>query len=190
VLTRELVPGDVVLLRTGDVAPADLRLIRAEALAFDRSVLTGIAAGAGSVEPDPEGAGLPNATRLPTRVRRGRGRGEGVVVATGLTTSRAHLAGARRPRAPPFAASTRDGPSGPDLAGGGDRADRHRGNAGLLAREPGRQERAGRSLGGDRGHPEEPPALVAVVLGLGAYRLLRMKVSSGVSRQETLARST
>jgi P-type Ca2+ transporter type 2C len=39
--TRDLVPGDLVLLRTGDVVPADLRLVRAEALSFDRSVLTG-----------------------------------------------------------------------------------------------------------------------------------------------------
>jgi Ca2+-transporting ATPase len=35
-----LVPGDVVLLRVGDVAPADLRLVRTEGLAFDRSMLT------------------------------------------------------------------------------------------------------------------------------------------------------
>src|SRR5512140_164849 len=38
---RELVPGDVVLLRTGDVVPADLRLFRVEAMSFDRSALTG-----------------------------------------------------------------------------------------------------------------------------------------------------
>src|SRR5689334_18237296 len=36
-----LVPGDVVLIRVGDVVPADLRLIRAERLSIDRSVLTG-----------------------------------------------------------------------------------------------------------------------------------------------------
>jgi Mg2+-importing ATPase len=37
----ELVPGDVVRLSVGDVVPADLRLLRAEGLECDESVLTG-----------------------------------------------------------------------------------------------------------------------------------------------------
>ena len=36
-----LVPGDVVQLSVGDVVPADLRLLRADALECDESVLTG-----------------------------------------------------------------------------------------------------------------------------------------------------
>ncbi len=36
-----LVAGDVVLLRTGDVVPADLRLWRTDGLLLDRSILTG-----------------------------------------------------------------------------------------------------------------------------------------------------
>ena len=36
-----LVPGDVVMLKTGDLVPADARLIRAESLAVDESSLTG-----------------------------------------------------------------------------------------------------------------------------------------------------
>jgi Mg2+-importing ATPase len=37
----ELVPGDVVLLRTGDLVPADLRLLEARELECDEAVLTG-----------------------------------------------------------------------------------------------------------------------------------------------------
>jgi len=38
---RDLVPGDVVVLRTGDVVPADCRIIAAEGLETDESSLTG-----------------------------------------------------------------------------------------------------------------------------------------------------
>ena len=38
---RDVVPGDVVLLRGGDVVPADLRVARCHALTIDRSILTG-----------------------------------------------------------------------------------------------------------------------------------------------------
>ena len=37
----ELVPGDVIILRTGDLVPADARLISCESLAADESSLTG-----------------------------------------------------------------------------------------------------------------------------------------------------
>src|SRR5437773_781820 len=37
----ELVPGDLVLLRAGDVVPADLRVVAAGGLLIDRSALTG-----------------------------------------------------------------------------------------------------------------------------------------------------
>ena len=54
---RELVPGDVVLIRTGDVVPADLRLASAVGLAVDRSVLTGESVPeSASTAPDPPGA--------------------------------------------------------------------------------------------------------------------------------------
>lgn len=38
---EELVPGDIILLKTGDLVPADARLIRSESLAVDESSLTG-----------------------------------------------------------------------------------------------------------------------------------------------------
>ncbi|KFI31785.1 carbonate dehydratase [Haematobacter massiliensis] len=39
--TRDLVPGDVVLLEAGDQVPADLRLMRARHLVIDEAILTG-----------------------------------------------------------------------------------------------------------------------------------------------------
>jgi P-type Ca2+ transporter type 2C len=86
--TRDIVPGDIVLLRTGDVVPADLRLIKSEALTFDRSVLTGESLPErASVEPDAADAILADRLSIGfagTAVVGGRG--EGVVIATGLDT--------------------------------------------------------------------------------------------------------
>lgn len=39
--TRDLVPGDIVILETGDIVPADLRLIESSNLQVDESSLTG-----------------------------------------------------------------------------------------------------------------------------------------------------
>ena len=188
--TRELVPGDVVLLRVGDVVPADLRLVRADALAFDRSVLTGESLPeAASVEPDPEGAALADRRCIAyggTAVVGGRG--EGVVIATGLRTEFGRisqaLAGRERRRSP--------------LQREMDRLVRILlvvaigliaivVTAGFLrGHEAGKNVLAGVSAA-IAAIPEEPPALVAVVLGLGAYRLLRMKVLvRRLSAQETL----
>jgi P-type Ca2+ transporter type 2C len=188
--TSVLVPGDVVLLRTGDVVPADLRLFRSEAMAFDRSVLTGESLPEpASVEPDPEGAVLAERRSIAyggTAVVGGRG--EGVVIATGLRTEFGRisqaLAGRERRRSP--------------LQREMDRLVRI-----LLVvaialiatvvvlgfwrgHEAGKNVLAGVSAA-IAAIPEEPPALVAVVLGLGAYRLLRMKVLvRRLSAQETL----
>ncbi len=188
--TRDLVPGDLVLLRTGDVVPADLRLIRAEALTFDRSVLTGESLPeSASVEPDPEGTGIADGRCIAyagTAVVGGRG--EGVAVATGLRTQFGRisqaLAGQERRRSP--------------LQRELDRLVRILlvVAIGLIAIVVGlgfmRGQEAGKNLlagvsAAIAAIPEEPPALVAVVLGLGAYRLLRMNVLvRRLSAQETL----
>ena len=174
-----LVPGDVVLLRNGDVVPADLRLWRSDGLLLDRSVLTGESVPEpGRVVPDPAAATLSERGSLAysgTSVVGGRG--EGIVVATGALTEVGRIAGSlgvqERRRSP-------------------------------LQRELDRLVRIlfvvaialivyvtvvgalrGRTLGENllagisaaiAAIPEEPPILLAVILGLGAYRLLKRDV--------------
>jgi len=81
----ELVPGDVVRIGVGDVVPADLRLLEAEGLECDESVLTGESAPAEkNVDPvtNPESPlELPSCAFMGTVVRAGSG--VGVVVQTG-----------------------------------------------------------------------------------------------------------
>lgn len=86
---RELVPGDVVLLRAGDRVPADARLTLAVNLAIDESALTGESA---AVEKTAEPLGAAalglgdrrNMTYAGTLITYGRG--QAVVVATGMAT--------------------------------------------------------------------------------------------------------
>ncbi|WGV23325.1 cation-translocating P-type ATPase [Halotia branconii] len=89
----ELVPGDVVVLESGDVIPADLRIIEASGLQVNESSLTGESVPVSkSVEPVAEDAPLAerenmlyNGTALT------RGSGEGVVVGTGMETELGHI---------------------------------------------------------------------------------------------------
>jgi Ca2+-transporting ATPase len=92
---RDVVAGDLVLLRAGDRVPADARVTHAVNLAVDESALTGESAavekGTGSIE----GAGLPLGDRT-NMVYAGtvvtHGRGQAVVVATGMATEFGHIA--------------------------------------------------------------------------------------------------
>ena len=72
---RELVPGDIVRVRTGDIIPADVKLISG-ALGVDQSALTGE-----SKEADKEPGGVLSSGSI---VRRGEG--NGVVMLTGANT--------------------------------------------------------------------------------------------------------
>ena len=88
-MSRDIVPGDVVHLRVGDVVPADLRLLEAHELECDESVLTGESqAAAKTAEAQPPGDSpldLPSCAFMGTLVRGGDGRG--VVVRTGSRTA-------------------------------------------------------------------------------------------------------
>ena len=89
VAVSEIVPGDVVHLRIGDVVPADLRLLEAHGLECDESVLTGesqVAAKTADAHPPGESLlDLPSCAFMGTLVRGGDGRG--LVIRTGPSTA-------------------------------------------------------------------------------------------------------
>ncbi|MFC1463641.1 MAG: cation-translocating P-type ATPase [Candidatus Brachytrichaceae bacterium NZ_4S206] len=92
---QALVPGDIVLLESGDKVPADLRLLRTNGLAIDESFLTGESV---PVEKDATRLIPPDAV-VGDRVNMAyagatvtTGRGMGVVTATGLNTEIGHIA--------------------------------------------------------------------------------------------------
>ncbi len=185
-----LVPGDVVLLRAGDVVPADLRLLEVEGLQVNTAALTG--------ESVPETAtARPDAQAAPLADRRSMGyagtsvvggRALGVVVATGRQTEVGRIAGSL--------ASTerRRSPVQREL-------DRLVGillvaavglivitvGAGFLRGQPAGANLLAGISAAIAAIPEEPPVLLAVILGLGAYRLLRRDVLvRRLNAQETL----
>jgi len=89
VAVTDIVPGDVVHLRVGDVVPADLRLVEAHELECDESVLTGesrVAAKTADAHPAGESPlDLPSCAFMGTVIRSGDGRG--LVVRTGANTA-------------------------------------------------------------------------------------------------------
>lgn len=179
IAASDLVPGDVVLLRVGDIVPADLRLTRADSLVLNRSILTGEAIPeAGVVRPDEQSTPLADRRSVAysgTSVVGGRG--EGVVIAIGAATEvgriGAGLSSQERRRSP--------------LQHELDRLVRILlvVAIALIVITVGAGAIRGNSLGANliagitaaiAAIPEEPPILLAVVLGLGAYRLLRRDV--------------
>jgi Ca2+-transporting ATPase len=179
ILAARLVPGDIVLLRGGEIVPADLRLTVADRLLIDRSALTGESIPElGTVEEDPEDAEIADRRSIAyagTAVVAGRG--EGIVVATGTSTEfgriARELAQTQRRRSP--------------LQRELDRLVRILlvVAVALIVITTGLGFLRGNSLGENvlagisaaiAAIPEEPPILLAVILGLGAYRLLRRGV--------------
>jgi Ca2+-transporting ATPase len=86
--SRELVPGDLVLLASGDKVPADLRLVNVRNLQVDESALTGE-----SVPVEKQAQPVQEGTPLAERVNMAYagsfvtfGQGSGLVVATGGST--------------------------------------------------------------------------------------------------------
>ncbi len=96
IATRELVPGDVVLLEGGDRVPADLRLFLVKNLSADEAMLTGESVPVTKdVDPIPRPNLSPGEQSCMafsgTFVMRGRG--QGVVVGTGKQTEIGKIAG-------------------------------------------------------------------------------------------------
>ncbi len=87
--TAQLVPGDVVAIRVGDIVPADLRLLEATRLECDEAVLTGeslpVAKSVPAIAAATSALDLPPCALMGTVVHQGAGRG--VVVATGTATA-------------------------------------------------------------------------------------------------------
>jgi len=98
-----LVPGDVVQLSVGDVVPADLRLLSADGLECDESILTGeslpVEKQKAAVESPESPLALPSCAFMGTVVRNGSGLG--VVTQTGAGTEFGRIAtrlGERQPQ--------------------------------------------------------------------------------------------
>ena len=174
-----LVPGDVILLQSGDVVPADVRVIRSHRLLLDRSVLTGESIPEeGRVAADPADAPLPDRRAVAysgTSVVGGRG--EGIVIAIGRATEFGQIASGLSTR------ERRRSPLQREL----DRLVRILlvVAIALIAFTGGIGFARGHSVGENviagisaaiAAIPEEPPVLLAVILGLGAYRLLKRGV--------------
>jgi len=93
---RELVPGDIVLLETGDRVPADSLLLEGHSLRADESALTGESCPVEKTADPPPGPGLSaedrrNRLYLGTTVVHGRG--TAVVTGTGRDTELGRIAG-------------------------------------------------------------------------------------------------
>jgi Ca2+-transporting ATPase len=186
----EVVRGDVLLIRSGDIVPADLRLTAAVGLAFDRSLLTGESMPEdASLAPDPPGA--------PTAERRSiafagtsvvRGAGEGIAIATGPATALGRIAGGLSTE------GSRRSPLQREL----DRLVRIllvvaiglvviTIGAGVIRGQPAGANLLAGISAAIAAIPEEPPILLAVILGFGAHRLLRRNVLvRRLSAEETL----
>jgi Ca2+-transporting ATPase len=175
----ELVPGDIVLVQAGDVVPADLRINRSDRLLVDRSVLTGESIPEeGRSARDRDDAALADRRAIAfsgTSVVGGRG--EGIVFAIGRATEFGQIAGGLTSR------ERRRSPLQREL----DRLVRILliVAIGLIVVTSGLGFLRGHSIGENvvagissaiAAIPEEPPVLLAVILGLGAYRLLKRGV--------------
>lgn len=91
---HNLVPGDLVILQSGDVITADLRLLEAAKLRVDESALTGESVPVDKhIEPVPKETPLADRTSM---VYKGTavtgGSGEGIVVTTGMETELGEIA--------------------------------------------------------------------------------------------------
>lgn len=93
---RALVPGDVVLLEAGNQVPADLRLTHAANLLVDESALTGESVAVEKHARAMESGGEALGDRLNMAYKgttAARGRGQGLVVATGPASQLGRIAG-------------------------------------------------------------------------------------------------
>jgi cation-transporting P-type ATPase F len=93
--SAELVPGDIVLLQSGDLVPADLRLVTVNSLQVDESALTGesmpVQKALSALAPETSLADRRNLAFAGTHVTSGQA--EGIVFAIGNATETGRIAG-------------------------------------------------------------------------------------------------
>ncbi|MDD4107831.1 MAG: calcium-translocating P-type ATPase, SERCA-type [Prolixibacteraceae bacterium] len=95
ILTKEIVPGDIVILETGEIVPADLRLIESVNLKIQESALTGESVPVNKDTGKLEGEEIPLGDRTNMAFSGGivtYGRGRGVVVEAGMNTEVGRIA--------------------------------------------------------------------------------------------------
>jgi P-type Ca2+ transporter type 2C len=90
---EEVVPGDIVVLESGDAIAADLRLIEASNMQVNESSLTGESVPVGkTIEPLEEDLPLADRSNMLYKgTALTRGSGEGVAIATGMKTELGHI---------------------------------------------------------------------------------------------------
>jgi Ca2+-transporting ATPase len=96
IAASDLVPGDIVLLEPGSVVPADLRLVESHSLRLEEASLTGESQAVEKNTTEMEGANISLADRLNMAYKGTTvafGRGAGVTVATGMNTELGRIAG-------------------------------------------------------------------------------------------------
>jgi len=176
---EELVPGDIVMLATGDRVPADGRVIAAHGFEVDESSLTGESRTVGKQVEPLEGENIPLAERANLFYMNStvtRGRAEMVVTATGMNTQLGLLAGILGET------ETAPTPLQVQLDGLGRRLAAIAGTvvvfmllAGLLRGEPWVQMVMTAIALAVAAIPEGLPAVVTVTLALGLQRMARHK---------------
>lgn len=108
VAAEQLVPGDVIEVRSGEVVPADCRVLEAAGLQADESAVTGEAFPVTKQEASVDASSIADrSSMLYEGTSVAAGRGHGVVVATGESTEVGRSMAVTRGAAPPTGVETR-----------------------------------------------------------------------------------